>query len=190
MRIRHNIKREGCTLSGQILETIFEEGEERGDIVNQFTKDKQFYIVSTNFPQLSRNCLYVHWTLSVRDNNKLSYAYPYEQEAQEVLDYINEFSVNNEDQTEPKIAYVYVSNDSEEHALKKKNKYILITKFFWKARYPYICVDYIYEEEYLKWEEYLNVSWKYAVPVPIDKKKLRELYLTDAEYEKLTNLIK
>jgi hypothetical protein len=31
MKIKHTITRDGCTLSGKILETIFEGDEKRGD---------------------------------------------------------------------------------------------------------------------------------------------------------------
>ncbi len=181
MKIKHNITRKGCTLSGHILETIFEEGEKPGDFKEHRTKDKRFYICSAGNPFVSDYALYVHW-LSSEIKNEVSFTYLSEQEAQQALDYINEFSM------EPKIEYVYVSDESEEDALKKERKCILLTKLPWDISFPYICVAEWQKENYLKWEEYLYIFWKFAVPSPTDEKKLRELYMTDAEYEKL-NLI-
>ena len=121
------------------------------------------------------------------DNNKVSYTYDSEQKAQQVLDYINEFTEEPKTE-EPK--YVYVSNNSEEDALQEEKKRILITTLPWQYTQPYLCVLDSHEEKYLKWEKYEYSNWKYAVPVPSDKKKLRELYMTDAEYEKLTTWLK
>ena len=93
MRIKHSISRQGCTLSGQILETIFEEGEERGYWKIYCTKDKEFYFMSYILPILYSDGLCVHWDRASQDNNYIKQYYPSEQEAQQVLDYINEFSV-------------------------------------------------------------------------------------------------
>lgn len=190
MKIRHNITRTGWTLSGQILETIFAEGEDRLYCNDQYTKNKAFYIWSSFTPKLYKNHLCVHWSCSDNDNNKVSHTYHSEQEAQQALDYINEFRVHNEDQAEPKIEYVYVSDMSVEDAIERKNKRILLAKLPWNPLCPYICVYISEEEKYLKWEEYMHFPCIYAVPVPTDEKKLRQLYLTDAEYEKLTTLLK
>lgn len=59
MRIKHSIVRNGCTLSGQILETVFEEGEKRGDSKSRYSKDENFQVISYEIPELYRSTLYV-----------------------------------------------------------------------------------------------------------------------------------
>lgn len=94
MKIRHNITRTWCTLSGQILETIFEEGEKRSDHKEHYSKDKSFLIKSGWFPELTIEKLYVHWCEKENDNQTVSHTYSSESEAQNILDCINEFSVD------------------------------------------------------------------------------------------------
>ncbi len=97
MKIKHNIKRYWKVLEWKILDTIFEEGEERGDIKYHYSKDGEFYICSNGSPELSRwvgmYVLYVFWESKYLDHKGVSYTYSTEEEAQKILDYINEFTV-------------------------------------------------------------------------------------------------
>ena len=88
MKIRHNIKQDGCTLSGQILETIFEEGGKRGDNNSCYSSDKEFFINSGSVPQLQNSILYVWGDISNRDESQVSYGYDTPEEAKKVLSYI------------------------------------------------------------------------------------------------------
>lgn len=186
MKIKHSITREGCKLSGHILETIFEEGEKRGDWNIHYTKDREYSLRSSTYPELNCDRLFVHWGSESGDNKEVSYTYKSEKEAQQALDYINEFNV----ESTPKIEWVYVDDYSKDNALIRENKRILITKLQWKAFTPYICVNLWDETNFIKWEKYAFVGWKYAVPVPTDEKKLREIWMTDAEMEKFNELTK
>ena len=52
MKIKHNITRQGSILSGRILETIFEEGENRGETRVHYTKDRKFSMFSSIYPYI------------------------------------------------------------------------------------------------------------------------------------------
>lgn len=93
MLIKHNIKRDWKTLKWYILDTLFAEGEKRGDWNCHYTKDAKFFICSIWNPQISKGKLFVFWRDKTKDNQEVSYTYPTEEEAQRVLDYINEFTV-------------------------------------------------------------------------------------------------
>lgn len=89
--IKHNIKREGCTLSGQILDCKFSGGAERGDNVRYYSKDKELLLQSSNKPELCRYMFFVWGSCMGTDLNTISYTYPTEQEAQDMLDFLNTF---------------------------------------------------------------------------------------------------
>lgn len=89
-----------------------------------------------------------------------------------------------------KMEWVYVSDMGETDALKFKRKRILITKLPWTTFNPCICVSACYEDKYITWELYGIEAWKYAVPAQTDEKKLREIWMTDAEMEKFNSIIK
>ena len=114
MKIKHNIKRNWNILSGRILETIFEGWEERQDRIEHYTKDWEFYICSLNVPTLDSSSLYVFWKDKDIDDNYLEYEYDTEDEAQQVLDYINEFTI--EDKEIKNWYSVWVSDISQEDA--------------------------------------------------------------------------
>lgn len=97
MKIEHNITRNGCTLSGYITNTIFEEGEKRGDNIKLYTSDWNFNIKSSAVPELEYE-LFVWWTSEDDDNKLVSATYGTEELAQRILDYINKFTI----QPEPK----------------------------------------------------------------------------------------
>ena len=102
--IKHNIKREGCTLSGQILDCQFLDGAERDDRVYYYDKNEKRHLISCGYsPELWGNTLFVWAKGKDRDLNMLSYTYPTEQAAQDMLDFINTF-VEKEGtvQSEPK----------------------------------------------------------------------------------------
>lgn len=123
MKIKHNITRTGRTLSGQILDTIFEEGEERGDCKAHYNKDKTFFIVSMDSPELTHNSICLHWENHNMDLNIVSFTYSSEKQAQKALDYINEFTVQEEEKeyiefhgepnTAPIFYYVFVPGNGE-----------------------------------------------------------------------------
>ena len=102
--IKHNIKREGCILSGQILDCQFLDGAERDDRVYYYDKNEKRHLISCGYsPELWGNTLFVWAKGKERDLNMLSYTYTTEQEAQAMLDFINTF-VEKEGtvQSEPK----------------------------------------------------------------------------------------
>ncbi len=111
MKIKHNIIRDWKTLRGRILDTIFEEGEKRGDGKIHYSKDKKFYICSFGTPELTtygkKDVLYVFWVSKTSDNQEVSYTYETEEEAQRVLDYINEFTIKDQNKKE-KFWYVFI----------------------------------------------------------------------------------
>lgn len=96
MKIRHNIKiqEDGVTLKGQILETIFEEGEERGRATNR-SKDECFLIDSLGGPALSNSSLCVWGASPAIDDATVAYTHYSKAEAQRALAYINEFTIND-----------------------------------------------------------------------------------------------
>ena len=77
--------------------------------------------------------------------------------------------------------YVYVSDTSEERAIYKKEKRILLRKCIdW-----YVTVNGYFEEKYLKWEAFKTSIWDYAVPAT----KTITLEVTE-EQEREINIIK
>lgn len=98
MKIEHNITRDGRTLSGYITNTIFEEGEKRGDKKCNYSLDRKYVLESAWSPFIGTQRLFVWWNYMNDDSNFVSREFELEQEAQEVLDYINEFTI----QPEPK----------------------------------------------------------------------------------------
>lgn len=155
MKIKHNLKilKDWVTIKWQILDVLFEELEERGDEENHFTKDWKFYISSSVIPQLYHNSLFVWWDREVEDNKKISYTYSSREEAQQVLDYINKFTIKEEPH------YVYVSDESVEDALEHKEKRILLHDLWEQFKYRYIVIVDDDKEKYLNWEKYIN--WHY-----------------------------
>lgn len=101
--IKHNIKREGCTLSGQILDCQFLDGAERGDGVDYYDDKINLLLTSCGEPELWRDIFFVWGRLTERDLSPISYTYPTGQAAQDMLDFINTF-VGKEGtvQSEPK----------------------------------------------------------------------------------------
>lgn len=174
MKLKHTIKRDGCTLSGRILETIFEGNEKRGD--RKYIRVNDIYlIVSVARPYLTYWKVYVHWEDSDYDSEPVSCTYDCEQGAQAMLDAINSITIVDKPiQTEEK--WVYVSHISEEDALRNPDKRLLLADLWDKY------IDrYITPAGLISW-----TSWRYAVPAP-SPKKLRQVEMTDEEYEKFTN---
>jgi len=114
MKIKHNIKRNWNTLSGRILETIFEEWERRWNVKEYCTKDWFFCICSDNNPELIDNILCVFWRKRDKDNYLLEYKYNTRERAQQVLDYINEFTIKEIKNWD----LVWVSDTNQEDANK------------------------------------------------------------------------
>lgn len=99
---------------------------------------------------------------------------------EELIEY-NYTEIKTELKEEPE--WVYISNVSEEVALRSKDKRILITTLPGKAVNKYVCVGQWDEEAYLRWDKYDTYAWSYAVPVPTEEKKERKLMMTDSEWE-------
>lgn len=95
MKIKHSIERKSNVLEWQIIETIFEDGEERGDNKKHYTQDWKFYIESVDIPDISIDWLAVWGRCDNCDNDIVYERFNRKQEAQQVLDYINEFTVDN-----------------------------------------------------------------------------------------------
>lgn len=100
IKIKHNIKRDGCTLSGQILYCQFLVGE-RGNFPT--VNIGKFYLGSLFKPELSLKDFFVWGHVKANDLQKICYNYPSEKDAQDMLDFINTF-VEKEGtvQSEPK----------------------------------------------------------------------------------------
>ena len=96
IKIKHNIKRDGCTLSGQILDCQFLDGAKRGDGVRYFNKDKKLFLVSIGKPELWISIIFIWGSHTKQDLNILFYTYPTEQAAQDMLDFINTFVEKDE----------------------------------------------------------------------------------------------
>lgn len=103
IKIKHNIKRDGCTLSGQILDCQFCGGAKRNDWVDYFSKDEKLVLTSCSGPQISDKMVFVWGEKKENDFDTISYTYPTEKKAQDMLDFINTF-VEKEGtvQSEPK----------------------------------------------------------------------------------------
>ena len=162
MKIRHNIKRNWKILSGRILETIFGEWEKRWDIKRYCTKDWFFCIRSVNIPDLNNYHLYVFWKNKNKDNNYLEYEYDTERKAQQFLDYINEFTI--EDNEIKNKDLVWVSNIKQKYAdedfIENANYH-----YIWKGiNWGFVCED-------KNWD---YVSWRF---VSNKKSKTREMTL-------------
>ncbi len=101
--IKHNIKREGCTLSGQILDCQFLDGAKRGDGVRYFNKNNKLFLSSVFNSEIDGNKFFVWGSDNRYDLDVISYTYPTEQAAQDMLDFINTFVEKDETvQEEPK----------------------------------------------------------------------------------------
>ena len=80
--------------------------------------------------------------------------------------------------------YVYISSESEEHAIEEKDKRMLLRKCInW-----YVCIQYGFEKEYLKWEAFETTIWDYAVPVPATKTITLEV--TEEQEREINNILK
>lgn len=79
--------------------------------------------------------------------------------------------------------YVYVSDTSEEDALKRKAKRI----FLRKCNNSVIYIDNWFEEEYLRWNTFYTNICKYAVPVP--KLKTITLKVTEEQEREINNIL-
>ena len=79
--------------------------------------------------------------------------------------------------------YVYVSDTSEKDALEKKHKRIIIKK----CNDWYVCVANDWEVEYLKWDVFSTLYYKYAVPVP--KTKTITLEVTEEQEKEINNIL-
>lgn len=93
IKIKHNIKRKGCTISGQILDCQFSGKEERG---HAFIKKGKYFIMSAALPQIWKNELWIWGNVKSRDLIEMSYTYSTEQAAQDMLDFINTFTDKEE----------------------------------------------------------------------------------------------
>lgn len=155
MKIRHNlaVQDDGVTIKGQILETIFEEWEERGDSKRHYSKDWNFYIFSCGYPNLYENDLYVHGTNTSLDDNIVSNTYSSPEKTQKIMNYINEFTVKENEFT--RWEEVEVRNNDSDVWYKK----IYLTTIDWAAE-PYITVWTASEESFIKWEKFHPTSWK------------------------------
>lgn len=100
MKIRTTLKiqKDGRTIKGQITETIYEDGEKRGDCKNHYSKDGVFRIRSSLFPSLVLDYLAV-WGFdeAISDDIVISYTYKTKEQAQKVMSYINEFTVESKE---------------------------------------------------------------------------------------------
>lgn len=156
MKIRHNlaVQDDGVTIKGQILETIFEEREKRWDSKFHYSKDWNFSIYSCSYPKLYENDLYVHGDNTPLDDNIISKTYSSPEKAQKIMNYINEFTVKEDEFT--RWEEVEVKSDTINQWYKK----IYLTTIDWAAE-PYITVWTASEESFIKWEKFYPISWKY-----------------------------
>ena len=176
MKIKHNFKilEDWLTISGNILETIFEEWENRWDRKENYTKDWKFYILSIDYPEFKPNWLYVHWDDTDHNNIMCVKTYKTEEEAKQVMERINEFTVEELKEWD----IVYVSDESKEDTLTRKKERI----FLWKIWKINICVSRYSENWYKKWGHFETNNRKYIVKKPVEEEKTeRKLILTDSE---------
>lgn len=90
--------------------------------------------------------------------------------------------------------YVYVSDISEEDALKEKEKRILLYELPWKAQHKYIVVWEYIEEQFIKWEYYETVGYKFITETPevitIKTEDWQELEISEEKAKELWFKIK
>lgn len=102
IKIKHDIKREGCSLKGHILDCKFSNGFHRGDWqeietgdfknTQEGTMPKDYKSIgSTNYPKLTKFSLFVWGNEKEKDLWEVFYIYDTEHEAQSMLDFINTF---------------------------------------------------------------------------------------------------
>jgi hypothetical protein len=98
MKIKHDFKiqEDGRTIKGQILETIFEKEERRGAGESYYSQDGGFYLESYEFPYLFSDSLYVWGREKHLDNNIIEKTYRSKEEAQKIMNYINEFTAKED----------------------------------------------------------------------------------------------
>ena len=111
MRIKHNIKRYWTKLEGYILDTIFEDWEQRCHPKRYYSEDGNFCLWSVNFPELRYDELLVFWHQEDKDYELVSYTYDTEDEAQKMLDYINEFTIDWESEQFEKLERVFITDN-------------------------------------------------------------------------------
>lgn len=122
--------------------------------------------------------MYVWWYDRDRDDITVSYTYSSTEEAQKVLDYINEFTVKDE---EPTFTF------GEEVLVRDYDEDIWVTRLYictiLQAKYSYICVDDDDRPKFIKWEKVTNNFWKQIKKLPKEEKK-EEKVVTDEDGKK------
>ena len=147
--------------------TEYNVGKAREELVGKKVRFKikdskiiEWKILSKGLSLLVKDDLLV--TQSERDENNISYI-----ERIEILE------------EEPKEwDYVYVSDESVEDALRKKEKRILITAIPWDTKYKYICVVDWNEDLYNDQKSYRWVHRRYIAPIPKEEQEEQEEIVT------------
>jgi len=155
MKIKHNLKilEDWVTIQGQILETIFESGEKRGDWKDCLSEDEKYRLSSRIFPQLKGHFLCVYWADKNTDNEIISYKYDTPEEAQKVLDYINEFTIQEEVFEEWERVLVSLDwEDWEDDIFLMKNKswYIICMGDYFNVNFIHNRITEVIYRKYIK----------------------------------------
>ncbi|MHA1972983.1 MAG: hypothetical protein ACTSW1_08320 [Candidatus Hodarchaeales archaeon] len=116
MKIKHNIVRDGCNLSGQILDVDFEDIVRGAHHMSSCEAEGVFCLRSNKQPQLGDSGLFVWGSNAARDYDVVSCSYDSPEQAQQVLDYINEFNMPYK----PKRGDIVEVSDSPENGWKKR----------------------------------------------------------------------
>ena len=182
LKIKHTlaIQEDGVTIKWQITDVIWNDND-RNDRYEIRSKKKDHSIESFGKPELRKFNLYVWGLIKEHDKDIISHTYDSPEEAQEMMDFIMEHTVKDYE-------YVYVSDESEEDALKEKDKRILLFTFPWNTYKKYACVWSWHEHDFEKWSEYSIITRKYAVPIPKEEEKVT-IEMTKEEYNKVKSVL-
>ena len=85
---------------------------------------------------------------------------------------------------------VYVSSESVEDALEKKEKRILLYELPWKKRYKYQTVYEFDEKDFINYRNYNISFYDYIAEIPLEEPTERKLICTDTEWEEVQKILK
>ncbi len=165
MKIKHNITRNWKILSGYITDVQWWE-HKRWDCVEIYTSDWKFRISSCVGPRLYLNEMCIWWGDEYKDTDRVEYEYLSEEDAQKVLDYINEFSINDAGTFE-EFELVEVS-DTHDDWIKKV---YLFTRKDWK----HFTTSEEYLENYARGMGVSCCAWNNIRKIPKENMKGKEV---------------
>ena len=193
MKIIWEFKRTGKIVSWIITKTIFEKWEERGEEINHYTQDWEFFIKSSFWPVLEEYDLYVHWTDKTDDDYEVSFEYDTIEKAKQIMKYIKEFYAKEctdwevLEVCEPEFKeweLVEVSDNGKDWYEEPRTYLATLST---NKEHKYLCVSAYYEKEYKKNKSFTSEPWVYIRK--IQPKKTITIEATPEQEEAINNIL-